>query len=82
MLHASPPALCAAQAQTNARRARRALCCSASVVTDGQEASDTRSSAERYSQRGVSASKEDVHAAIAALDKGLYPGAFCKARLA
>ena len=32
----------------------------------------------RYSQRGVSSSKEDVHAAIAKLDKGLYPNAFCK----
>jgi phosphoribosylformylglycinamidine cyclo-ligase len=32
----------------------------------------------RYSQRGVSASKEDVHAAIKNLDKGLYPKAFCK----
>ncbi len=29
-------------------------------------------------KRGVSASKEDVHAAIANLDKGLYPNAFCK----
>lgn len=28
--------------------------------------------------RGVSASKEDVHAAIGQLDKGLYPTAFCK----
>ncbi len=32
----------------------------------------------RYSQRGVSASKEDVHAAIGNLDKGLFPKAFCK----
>ena len=32
----------------------------------------------RYNQRGVSASKEDVHAAIKNLDKGLYPNAFCK----
>lgn len=29
-------------------------------------------------QRGVSASKEDVHAAIRNVDKGLYPTAFCK----
>lgn len=29
-------------------------------------------------QRGVSASKEDVHRAISALDKGLFPKAFCK----
>jgi phosphoribosylformylglycinamidine cyclo-ligase len=33
---------------------------------------------EKYMQRGVSASKEDVHAAIKNLDKGLFPGAFCK----
>ncbi|WP_428667882.1 AIR synthase-related protein [Runella sp.] len=33
---------------------------------------------ERYFQRGVSASKEDVHRAIANLDKGLFPKAFCK----
>jgi phosphoribosylformylglycinamidine cyclo-ligase len=33
---------------------------------------------ERYMQRGVSASKEDVHQAIAKLDKGLFPKAFCK----
>src|SRR5215203_4794161 len=31
-----------------------------------------------YSQRGVSAQKEDVHAAIKDLDKGLYEYAFCK----
>jgi len=33
---------------------------------------------QRYMQRGVSAAKEDVHAAIANIDKGLYPRAFCK----
>ena len=32
----------------------------------------------RYADRGVSASKEDVHNAIAGLDKGLFPKAFCK----
>jgi len=32
----------------------------------------------RYDQRGVSASKDDVHKAISALDKGLFPKAFCK----
>ncbi|HEX8333601.1 MAG TPA: AIR synthase-related protein [Segetibacter sp.] len=31
-----------------------------------------------YSQRGVSAQKEEVHAATKNLDKGLYPNAFCK----
>ncbi|MCF6172155.1 MAG: AIR synthase-related protein [Bacteroidales bacterium] len=35
-------------------------------------------SPSRYDQRGVSASKEDVHAAIKNLDKGLFPNAFCK----
>ena len=33
---------------------------------------------EKYIQRGVSASKEDVHNAIKNLDKGLFPKAFCK----
>ena len=32
----------------------------------------------RYKLRGVSAQKEDVHAAIKTLDKGLFPNAFCK----
>lgn len=32
----------------------------------------------RYMQRGVSASKEDVHNAIKNIDKGLFPQAFCK----
>ncbi len=32
----------------------------------------------RYEQRGVSASKEDVHSAIKNIDKGIFPGAFCK----
>jgi phosphoribosylformylglycinamidine cyclo-ligase len=31
-----------------------------------------------YSQRGVSAQKEEVHKATEKLDKGLYPHAFCK----
>ena len=35
-------------------------------------------SSDRYSQRGVSADKEDVHQAISRLDKGLFPKAFCK----
>ena len=33
---------------------------------------------KRYAQRGVSASKEDVHNAIKNIDKGLFPQAFCK----
>ena len=32
----------------------------------------------KYQLRGVSAGKEDVHAAIANIDKGLFPQAFCK----
>ena len=32
----------------------------------------------RYNQRGVSASKEDVHQAIKNIDKGIFPQAFCK----
>lgn len=32
----------------------------------------------RYEKRGVSASKEDVHSAIRNIDKGIFPGAFCK----
>ena len=33
---------------------------------------------QRYNQRGVSATKDDVHKAIASIDKGLFPKAFCK----
>lgn len=33
---------------------------------------------KRYNDRGVSASKEDVHNAIKNIDKGIYPSAFCK----
>jgi phosphoribosylformylglycinamidine cyclo-ligase len=33
---------------------------------------------DRYLQRGVSASKEDVHKAIEKIDKGIFPKAFCK----
>ncbi|MFM8373286.1 MAG: AIR synthase-related protein [Bacteroidota bacterium] len=32
----------------------------------------------KYEKRGVSASKDEVHAAIAHLDKGLFPTSFCK----
>jgi len=35
-------------------------------------------SSQRYDQRGVSASKDDVHRAIQNLDKGIFPKAFCK----
>ncbi|MCS6935393.1 MAG: AIR synthase-related protein [Chitinophagales bacterium] len=33
---------------------------------------------DKYLQRGVSAGKEEVHAAVRSLDQGLYPDAFCK----
>ena len=33
---------------------------------------------QRYQQRGVSATKDDVHKAIKDIDKGLFPKAFCK----
>lgn len=36
------------------------------------------SNSSRYLQRGVSSGKEDVHQAIKHVDKGLFPGAFCK----
>lgn len=36
------------------------------------------SKSERYMERGVSASKEDVHNAIKNIDKGLFPKAFVK----
>ena len=32
----------------------------------------------KYDLRGVSATKDEVHAAIKHMDKGLYPNAFCK----
>jgi phosphoribosylformylglycinamidine cyclo-ligase len=39
---------------------------------------NSNSMSERYMQRGVSASKEDVHNAIKNIDKGVFPNAFCK----
>ena len=33
---------------------------------------------DRYARRGVSSGKEEVHAAISGIDKGLFPKAFCK----
>mgnify|MGYP003497608574 CR=1 FL=1 len=32
----------------------------------------------RYGKRGVSSGKEDVHAAISNIDRGIFPAAFCK----
>lgn len=36
------------------------------------------STESKYSRRGVSSQKEDVHSAIKNMDKGLFPKAFCK----
>ncbi len=33
---------------------------------------------DRYAQRGVSSSKSEVHAVVDNLDRGVFPGAFCK----
>ena len=35
-------------------------------------------SQNRYNQRGVSSSKEEVHKVVDHMDRGLFPGAFCK----
>ncbi len=43
-----------------------------------QQRKKLMNSQDRYAQRGVSAQKEEVHQAVAKLDKGLFPKAFCK----
>eukprot|EP00930_Biecheleria_cincta_P023421 TRINITY_DN16929_c0_g1_i1.p1 TRINITY_DN16929_c0_g1~~TRINITY_DN16929_c0_g1_i1.p1 ORF type:complete len:941 (+),score=189.00 TRINITY_DN16929_c0_g1_i1:49-2871(+) len=49
------------------------------LTIEGDEHPGTgKHDAKRYDQRGVSANKGDVHAAIKNLDKGLFPKAFCK----
>ena len=35
-------------------------------------------SSERYKARGVSSDKKEVHAVVDSMDRGLFPGAFCK----
>ncbi len=42
------------------------------------QASSPSSFSDRYAQRGVSSSKEEVHRVVDKLDRGLFPGAFCK----
>ena len=37
-----------------------------------------KNATDRYASRGVSSSKEEVHAAVGKLDRGLFPNAFCK----
>ena len=39
---------------------------------------DNKDYASRYNQRGVSSSKEEVHRVVDKLDRGCFPGAFCK----
>jgi phosphoribosylformylglycinamidine cyclo-ligase len=48
------------------------------IKVAGQEYSTSFVAMSLYSQRGVSAQKEDVEAATKSLDKGLYPNSFCK----
>ncbi|PKB43583.1 phosphoribosylformylglycinamidine cyclo-ligase [Cellulophaga sp. RHA19] len=48
------------------------------IIFASKQKSMSSSNSERYNQRGVSASKEDVHNAIKNIDKGLFPKAFCK----
>src|SRR3954469_4014650 len=48
------------------------------VCFEQEQNSLQMNSDNRYNLRGVSASKEDVHAAISKIDKGLFPKAFCK----
>lgn len=50
----------------------------ASLNNSATRANPFTLNSDRYSQRGVSATKEDVHNAIGKLDKGLFPSAFCK----
>ena len=48
------------------------------TLTAPKRPESTVDGASRYAARGVSASKHEVHAAIANLDRGLFPNAFCK----
>ncbi|MES1198217.1 MAG: AIR synthase related protein, partial [Chitinophagaceae bacterium] len=47
-------------------------------MKENAQDSPLRDGGSLYSQRGVSAQKEEVHAATKNLDKGLFPKAFCK----
>ena len=40
--------------------------------------STVQSVSEKYNARGVSSTKDEVHAAVKNLDKGIFPKAFCK----
>ena len=54
------------------------------MLSDGQGGKQVvgirnmESSPNRYNQRGVSSSKEEVHKVVDQMDHGLFPGAFCK----
>ena len=54
------------------------------MLSDGQggkqvvEKEGMEGSQNRYNQRGVSSSKEEVHRVVDSMDRGLFPGAFCK----
>jgi phosphoribosylformylglycinamidine cyclo-ligase len=54
------------------------------VLSDGQGGKQVvgkegmEDSQNRYNQRGVSSSKEEVHRVVDSMDRGLFPGAFCK----
>ncbi|MGH7145772.1 MAG: AIR synthase-related protein [Planctomycetota bacterium] len=63
-----------------ARATRAAHAARAAHGTRGSRAAAPAAAAEagRYQARGVSSSKQEVHAAIEKLDAGLYPRAFCK----
>lgn len=69
-MHVQP--MRAAKGVSVRRRVMRSVQCTAAPAEPASP------SGERYMARGVSASKEDVHAAIKNVDKGLFPKAFCK----
>ena len=63
---------------TTTRRRAATLATRASSSADAPAEAATTDPKGLYMARGVSADKEDVHAAIANVDKGLFPKAFCK----
>ncbi len=48
------------------------------VAVSGENNTEASGDTERYAGRGVSADKKEVHAAVDKLDRGVFPGAFCK----
>ena len=47
-------------------------------VLSSHKITTRKMTSDKYMKRGVSSQKEDVHAAIKNIDKGLFPQAFCK----